>query len=219
MQGTKQMSESIPLGILLATSGGLMDAYSYIERDHVFANAQTGNMLLLGVHLSEGNFPMVLRYFFPVFAFALGIALAELIRHRVSFFLHWRQVTVLAEAIILSFVAFLPLSVNLLANSLTSFACGIQVQSFRKIRGSGIATTMCIGNMRSGTQNLCAYLRSRDRDCLKNTFLYYGIILSFVAGAIGGNYAISWLGEKAILCSAALLLAAFLIMFVDYEGK
>ena len=43
-----QISESIELGILLALSGGFMDAYSYIGRGEVFANAQTGNMLLLG---------------------------------------------------------------------------------------------------------------------------------------------------------------------------
>ena len=48
-----QISESIELGILLALSGGFMDAYSYIGRGEVFANAQTGNMLLLGVHLSD----------------------------------------------------------------------------------------------------------------------------------------------------------------------
>ena len=55
MKHSKQMSESVRLGILLALSGGLMDAYSYIVRDRVFANAQTGNMLLFGVNLSEGN--------------------------------------------------------------------------------------------------------------------------------------------------------------------
>ena len=52
MKHSKQMSESVRLGILLALSGGLMDAYSYIVRDRVFANAQTGNMLLFGVNLS-----------------------------------------------------------------------------------------------------------------------------------------------------------------------
>ena len=36
-----QISESIELGILLALSGGFMDAYSYIGRGEVFANAQT----------------------------------------------------------------------------------------------------------------------------------------------------------------------------------
>ena len=44
MNKTKQMSETIRLGMLLAVSGGFMDAYSYIERDQVFANAQTGKV-------------------------------------------------------------------------------------------------------------------------------------------------------------------------------
>ena len=51
-----QISESIRLGAILALSGGFMDAYSYMERGEVFANAQTGNMLLFGVHLSQGDF-------------------------------------------------------------------------------------------------------------------------------------------------------------------
>ena len=74
-----QISESRRLAILLAISGGLMDAYTYIFRDGVFANAQTGNILLLGVNLSEGNYGEALRYFFPVLAFAAGIVLAEVI--------------------------------------------------------------------------------------------------------------------------------------------
>lgn len=61
MQTEKQMSESLRLNSILAVSGGLMDAYSYIQRGHVFANAQTGNILLFGVNLSEGNFPEALR--------------------------------------------------------------------------------------------------------------------------------------------------------------
>ena len=177
MKKAKQMSESIRLGMLLAVSGGFMDAYSYIERDHVFANAQTGNMLLLGVNLSEGNFRMV----------------------------------------ILAGVAFFPLSMNLLANSLTSFACGIQVESFRKIRGNSIATTMCIGNMRSGTQNLCNYFQSKDIEYLRNAVLYFGIILCFVIGAVIGNFSIQLLHEKAILCCSVLLVLSFIMMFIDYE--
>lgn len=217
MQKVKQMSESIRLGALLALSGGLMDAYSYLERDHVFANAQTGNILLFGVNLSQGNFSSALRYFLPVLAFELGVMLAELVHARKSRLLHWRQWAVLAEALILTIVAFLPQSVNLLANSLTSFACGIQVDSFRTIRGNRIATTMCIGNMRGATHNLCGFLHSGSRDAMQKSLLYYGIILCFVIGAVIGSYAMSLLHERAILCSTVLLLAAFAFMFVDYE--
>ena len=68
-----QISDSRRLAMILAISGGLMDAYTYIFRDEVFANAQTGNILLLGVNLSEGNYQKALHYFFPVIAFAVGM--------------------------------------------------------------------------------------------------------------------------------------------------
>ena len=217
MKQTRQMSETIKLGILLALSGGFMDAYSYIQRDQVFANAQTGNMLLFGVNLSAGNFRGALHYFFPVFAFAIGIAIAELVRAKERDLLHWRQVAVLFEGIILVGVAFIPLDMNLIANSLTSFACGIQVESFRKIRGNGIATTMCIGNLRSGTQNLCNFIRKKDKEDFKKAALYYGIIVCFVTGAVICNFFIHMFHERAILCCSVVLFFAFFLMFIDYE--
>lgn len=217
MKQTRQMSETIKLGILLALSGGFMDAYSYIQRDQVFANAQTGNMLLFGVNLSGGNLRGALHYFFPVFAFAIGIAIAELVRAKERDLLHWRQVAVLFEGIILVGVAFIPLDMNLIANSLTSFACGIQVESFRKIRGNGIATTMCIGNLRSGTQNLCNFIRKKDKEDFKKAALYYGIIVCFVTGAVIGNFFIHMFHERAILCCSVILFFTFFLMFIDYE--
>ena len=75
-----QMSESIELGIILALAGGFMDAYSYICRGEVFANAQTGNMLLLGIHISQGEWALALRYLCPVAAFAAGIALSDIVK-------------------------------------------------------------------------------------------------------------------------------------------
>ena len=210
--------ESIELGILLALSGGFMDAYSYIGRGGVFANAQTGNMLLLGVHLSEGDIPDAIRYLCPVLAFTFGIALSDIVRNLgKGGHLHWRQISVVTEAIILAIVSFFPQSHNLLANSLTSLACGIQVETFRKIHGNGIATTMCIGNLRSGTQNIYTFFQTKKRDSLEKGLLYYGIILCFICGAIIGNQCIKYLHERAILVSSALLLLSFIMMFITRD--
>ena len=219
MKSTKQMSDSIRLGAILAVSGGFMDAYSYIQRDEVFANAQTGNILLFGVRLSEGDFSGALQYFLPVLAFVLGIAAAELVRVKGQHLLHWRQISVISEAVILTVVAFIPLTQNVIANSLISFACGIQVESFRKIRGNSIATTMCIGNIRSGTQHLCQYMNTKDREHLVSAALYYGIIGCFVMGAVIGNFFIGIWHEKAIICSSVLLIISFVFMFMDGEKE
>ena len=79
---TDQMSASLPVGILLALAGGFMDAYSYMARGHVFANAQTGNILLFAIAVSEGRPGDSLRYLLPVVSFAVGIALTAAIRTR-----------------------------------------------------------------------------------------------------------------------------------------
>lgn len=217
MKQCRQMSETIRLGLILTMSGGFMDAYSYLFRGHVFANAQTGNLLLLGVNLSRQNYGSALRYFSPVLAFTIGIIISDVVRHKsnVETKLHWRQISVLLEAVILFIVAFIPQDFNLLANSMTSLACGIQVESFRKIHGNGIATTMCIGNLRSGTQNLCNYFMKKDRKFLNTCFLYYGIIACFILGAIIGSIAITYLQAKSILLCSIMLFIVFFIMFVE----
>jgi uncharacterized membrane protein YoaK (UPF0700 family) len=219
MKKVNQMSESIQLGIILALTGGFMDAYSYLCRDHVFANAQTGNMLLLGINISEGKWSDALRYLLPVLAFTVGIALADVVRVKMNDknLLHWRQISALFEAIVLALVSFFSQDMNLLANSLTSLACGIQVESFRKIRGSGIATTMCIGNLRNATQNICEYYHTKDRSAVEKGMLYYGIIGCFIIGAVIGNVMIKLFAEKAILVCTATMFLAFCLMFIDKE--
>ena len=178
-----------------------MDAYSYMCRGKVFANAQTGNILLFGIYMSERQWDMAIRYLIPVIAFVTGIGVADLVRMKMkekSIF-HWRQLSVLSEAVVLFVVCFIPQKFNLPANSLTSLACGIQVESFRKIHGNGIATTMCIGNLRSATQQMCEYLGSKRKEHLKKGFLYYGIIFCFVMGAVLGNICVKYLSEKALI--------------------
>ena len=155
-----QMSEAFITALFLSVSGGLQDVYTYLYRGKVFANAQTGNIVLMAVKLFAGEWGEALRYLMPLCAFALGIFVAEFIRLKLKRmqWLHWRQLVVLFEILLLFVVGFLPQELNLLANSLVSFSCAMQVQSFRKVNGYAFASTMCIGNLRSGMDSLCAWL-------------------------------------------------------------
>ena len=77
-----QMSEALLTAAFLSMSGGLQDAYTYIARGEVFANAQTGNIVLLSQNLFTGNWAKVPHYLVPLVFFALGIAAAEGMRYR-----------------------------------------------------------------------------------------------------------------------------------------
>ena len=63
-------------------------------------------------------------------------------------------------------VGFLPASCSMIANMLVSFACAMQVQTFRKVHGYGYASTMCIGNLRSGTESLSQFIRTGEKKSL-----------------------------------------------------
>ena len=69
------MSESFLIAGILSVSGGLQDAYTYMYRGKVFANAQTGNIVLLAQNLVDRNWQAALRYFSPLLFFALGVAM------------------------------------------------------------------------------------------------------------------------------------------------
>ena len=209
------MSESLLIGVLLAISGGLMDAYSYLYRGQVFANAQTGNVLLFSVHLAKGELDAALHYAFPIAAFLTGVALATLICHfgRYRKWLHWRQICVLFEAAVLFLVAWFPLSANLLANSLVSLACGVQVETFRKIDDARVATTMCIGNLRSATHSaiMCGLInRCEDRH---NAYISSAMVLAFAFGAVLGSILIRSLGAYSVCCGSIIMLMCFILMF------
>lgn len=80
-------------------------------------------------------------------------------------------------------VGFLPQEANTFANAVVSFVCAMQVQTFRKVRGHAYASTMCIGNMRSGTEALCVYFHTHDREVLCKALTYFGVIGLFAIGA------------------------------------
>ena len=98
-----QMSEAFITALFLSVSGGLQDVYTYLYRGKVFANAQTGNIVLMAVKLFAGEWGEALRYLMPLCAFALGIFVAEFIRLKLKRmqWLHWRQLVVLFEILML----------------------------------------------------------------------------------------------------------------------
>ena len=211
-----QMSEAFSTMVFLTLSGGLQDAYTYCVRGGVFANAQTGNIVLMSMRALSGDAAGVLRYLIPLAAFALGVFTAEMVhrRRRQLSALHWRQAVVLGEIALLLAVGFLPPSLDPLANALVSFSCAMQVQAFRKVKGSAYASTMCIGNLRSGVDALCGYLDGGDRASLGRAGRYFAVIAIFALGAGLGGAASHCFGAAAIWCSCLLLAVSFVLMFL-----
>ena len=211
------MSETFINSAVLAVSGGFQDAYTYFTRDKVFSNAQTGNVVLMSQNFMTGNIVGGIKYLFPFLAFGLGVFVTEQInaKYKMAKKIHWRQLVLLIEIAILTIVGFMPESLNMAATVMVSFSCAMQVQAFRKVNGFAYASTMCIGNLRSGTDALSVYVRERKREQLIKAFHYIGIIFFFALGAgIGGNLSVSW-GVHTIWVSSVILFISMGLMWYE----
>lgn len=202
------MEESVSTIIMITLSGGFQDAYSYFARGKVFSNAQTGNIVLMASHLADGDFAGMFRYLIPLAFFSLGVFVAEQIEghDHPGKNLHWRQKILLCEAGLMFLSVLLPSELNILVTSMLSFACAMQVQTFRKWNGNVYASTMCIGNMRNSMAALSSYFRSHDLHDRSVAFWYFSVNVIFFFGAGIGYLCVEAFGLYAIGISGIMLL-------------
>lgn len=203
-----ELCEFVP-AIFLTLSGGFQDAYTYFCRGGVFANAQTGNIVLMATALFRGDFWGAAKYLVPLAAFLLGIAAAVAVRVRFGGLkrLSRGQVVLLLEIVLLFAVGLIPAQLDSLANAVVSFVCAMQVQTFRSLDGKPYAGTMCIGNMRSAAAALCSGER-------KTALMYFIIIAVFAVGAGAGGVLSGVWGDTTVWLCCGLLMVAFGLMFI-----
>ena len=218
----KQMSEAFICSAFLALSGGFQDAYTYNTRNEVFSNAQTGNVVLMSQNFMTGKWEAGLKYLFPLFAFALGVLIAEQIQNKYKYArrLHWRQGILGAEILILFVVGFIPQRGNMIATVLVSFACAMQVQSFPEGKWIFICKYYVYRKLTEWNGGIILLSeREKSRNNWRQAMYYFGIIVLFAVGAgIGGNLSANY-GIHMIWVSCGLLIVSFLLMFLDIESR
>jgi uncharacterized membrane protein YoaK (UPF0700 family) len=193
--------DHITIGLCLSLLGGFLDSYSYLLKGNVFANAQTGNVVLLFVSLANSEFHKCLKYLIPIITFALGVLTAEIFKKDTSFNNQTKINTVLLiEAVLIFCIAFWgKYFSNYAVNCLISFIAAIQVTSFDRVNKNPVSTTMITGNLKSGMIHLSKYLRTKETAYLSSFYQYSILIIGFGFGVILGSVFIKLYSEYAIL--------------------
>ena len=214
----KVTSESLRLGVVLAAVGGFLDAYTYLEYGGAFANAQTGNIVLLGVHIAQLEYTKALNSLLPIIACGLGVVCAEMIKNRIneSMNVKWEKGIILLEMLLMIFLAVTKGYINdIITIILISFVSSVQIQSFRKLVDSPYCTTMCTGNLRTTCESIYLGIIKKDTDKIKKSLRLSVIILFFIVGGFIGSVFCSVLHKNAIWIVAMLLLLALTIFRLD----
>jgi len=214
----KLTSESVELGILLAIVGGFLDAYTFVGRGGVYANAQTGNVVLMGIEAATGEWGKAVLHAVPVLAFVVGVIVAEMIKKPSMhmFIQDAERAVLILEIAVLFIVGLIPYtSPNIIVTVAISFVSAVQVSSFRKLVGSTYNTTMITGNLRSAIHEIYTAVTKKDRESALQAVRFSTINLSFLAGAISGGLLTSFIGAKAVWIAAIVLICSVIFFSAD----
>ncbi len=184
--------DSLASAILLGFTGGLLDAFVYLNHGHVFANAMTGNGVLFGIALLSHDPAQAVRHVVPAVAFLAGVAVSKLFPSTLGF----RAVAfgLLLELVTLFAASWLPTAFPQMAfTALIAFVASFQVSSFRKVDAFTYNSTFITGNLRTVGDGLFEALsatstpaaRTAGRRKFRDLSL---IILGFLLGAILGAF-------------------------------
>ncbi len=210
----ERKAPSIENAAILAVIGGFLDAFTYVGHGHVFANAMTGNVVLLGIYGIAKSWGQSFRHLPPIITFMFGIGAAH-----VLLLPHMRQrmrypyVTVVSiELLILITLSLLPNSTpDLWITTSIAFAASMQVETFRTVNGRNFNSTFTTGNLRTLTEGIFdILLRHKREEARGKTNDFAVICLAFFLGATIGGFATSHFGNRALFFGDALL-AALLI--------
>jgi uncharacterized membrane protein YoaK (UPF0700 family) len=211
-------SNSFTLGVLLAIVGGFLDAYTFISRDGVFANAQTGNLVLLAVKAANRDWRGSMLFILPILAFILGVLVSEIVKiPHVRQVLHsYRRSILILECLVLIIVGLLPRSVpNLVVTVCIAFVSSLQISTFNKLDKWAYNSTMTTGNLRTATQAAYLALKENNNEAKKQFKEFFVIILSFLFGALTGTFSTTYIGNTSIWLPSGVLVIALILYHRD----
>jgi uncharacterized membrane protein YoaK (UPF0700 family) len=157
--------------LALTWAAGNMDAISYLGLGHVFTAMMTGNTVLLGLALAQGEVWAVLRSILALVAFAAGAVVGALIVERDGGREEWspavtRALALEGAALLLFTVVWALIrpaggegAVRVLI-VLSGLAMGTQSAAVRRLGVPGIATTYITGTLTSLMVDLVGWLRA-----------------------------------------------------------
>ena len=122
---------------LLTIVAGMADAVGYISLGGIFAANMTGNTVLAGIALAEGQYGLAAKRFMPLIAFFLGALLARLLLR----LMRKPAAPLLLEAALLAVAGFVTLGTEA-ELMVVSLAIGLQASAITHFGGSAVSTVV-----------------------------------------------------------------------------
>jgi uncharacterized membrane protein YoaK (UPF0700 family) len=212
----------LSIAAVLALVAGYVDAVCFDRVFHVFPANQSGNAVLLGIGIGQGDGGDAWRPGVAIFGFALGIALAIVLggrirgRRRPELLLGLEILLLVPLAIVQLDTAHPSAELSGLASGvlivLTACAMGMQTEVIRRVAGVGVATTYQSGAIARLAELVAERATPRGTKQASpigpGLVVLGGVLVAYIVGAALGAAVGSWSGALVVPIGALAALVA-----------
>ncbi|WP_317447141.1 YoaK family protein [Streptomyces collinus] len=206
--------DTLAVGTLLATVGGYLDAYTFV-RHRVFANLQSGNVLLFCVEATARHWHRAVLLLIPVAAFGVGVLLVEVLGLPRVLRLVRRplRLVLTLQILLLAGIAAVPDDAPAQVTTVTvSFVAALQFSTFTSLRDAPYTTLAESGNLQKGIVAAHRWLSDREPAAARRAGQYALVIGAFVVGAVLGAVITRLVGAPAVGVASGLLAAVLALL-------
>ena len=205
----RQRASIIMASSLITAAGGTLEAWVYLAHGHVFANAQTGNIVLMTISMANANFPQAANHLTSFMAFIAGLFISRQVGSLLKRMkLNSRDIRLGVECALLTALGFT--ADRLSDHTVTAcvgFIAGVQITSLSHIGAWSFNTGMTTGNLRGAMSALSKALAGSDEEWT-HALVMTALCAAFGTGALAGAWLTPRLGELTLLPVAAFVAAA-----------
>jgi uncharacterized membrane protein YoaK (UPF0700 family) len=199
--------------VLLAATGGLLDAITYLNHGHVFANAMTGNIIFLGIAVLGRDWGEIIPHITPLVGFFAGVVTSKHLRTQLG--PSSAKLGLGLEIVVIFLLGWLPGGFPETAfTGVLAYVCAFQVASFRRVDRFAYNSTFLTGNIRDIAEGVYdAYNANsapeiRERGISQARALGLICLCFFIGAVIGASSAPRfanhslWLAEPLLIAVA-----------------
>ncbi|MEO8854283.1 MAG: YoaK family protein [Ginsengibacter sp.] len=163
--------------VLMASVAGSIDVMSYFKLGHVFTANMTGNTILLGLSVGQGNIASALHQLTALAGFFSGAFLgAYIVQNSRKGWSHYITISIAIETFIIMILVFTWFTGPDIQNNyvlftsiaLSSIAMGIQSATIRHLNIPGVVTTFMTGTITSIGMNAIAGFKKGFKEKVKD---------------------------------------------------
>jgi len=201
----------------MCVAGGFMAAYAILNHADFLASAQTANLINLALCITGKNFPEMCLRLIAAIIYMAGLSVPVIVTKYTH--INMKLLCIFVEMSMIVILFFITKRVNtIIALYPVFFMTSMQWNSFPGAGGFVSSSIFSTNNLRQFTTSYVEYRCDKDKEHLRKTKFFGGVLLSYHAGVIFSYFIYKQFAMRGVIFCLVPLLTGMLFLEMDNGG-